>query len=231
MKNIPFRLLRNFYCRAPFTLIELLAVPAVALWRRRVRSAFTLIELLVVIAIIAILASMLLPALGQARAKVRTIACLSNQKQICLMAFSYSSDFDGYMGQARYLSYRHPTGTPNPFPHLARVGFTYPDTVQQDHYMALGYVSIETTYQGRRGNNIFYCPGALGKFGTIYYKYNGNWGNTPGHYFISSLVSAPNNSALIRDNTYGPYRNNEIVRPEETVLGGDSEVFLDPHPS
>jgi prepilin-type N-terminal cleavage/methylation domain-containing protein/prepilin-type processing-associated H-X9-DG protein len=62
------------------------------------RRAFTLVELLVVVGIIGMLMGFLMPALANARAQAKAVACLSNVRQIASAAQMYANDYRVYIG-------------------------------------------------------------------------------------------------------------------------------------
>ena len=83
----------------------------------KMRKCFTLIELLITVAIIAILAGMLLPALSRARDKAMSMQCMNNVKQLTMGSLSYANDFgdatvpSGMIGGPRWFERREFTET------------------------------------------------------------------------------------------------------------------------
>ncbi len=71
---------------------------------RGTKTQFTMVELLAVIAVIAILAGLLFPAIGGARAKARAAACLSNQKQVVMGILQSLNDNGQYFYSVDYTS-------------------------------------------------------------------------------------------------------------------------------
>ena len=122
--------------------------PMIRLYALRVRAAaFTLIELLVVIAIISVLSALLLPALGLAKERAKTISCMSNLKQIGIALTIYSDDHEDFLVPAEYGRSLSPTGEGWP-------------TILYN----LRYVPAErspTFYDVAQGNSVFRCPSAL----------------------------------------------------------------------
>ena len=110
----------------------------------RTRS-FTLIELLVVITIIAILASMLLPALAQAKEKGRTALCQANLKQVGVLMTVYAQDYDDMLPGNAWVNY----------PQAIHLGGNYPDGT--DCWGSWGNVYIDAKDWGSTGT-VFYCP-------------------------------------------------------------------------
>ena len=121
---------------------------------RSFQRGFTLIELLVVIAIIAILAAMLLPALGRAKDKAKRIQCMSNLKQIGIAVNIYATDFN------------------NKLPGMSSVAWLWDMPI---------YVLDQMQRNGVT-RNILYCPGFPAQNSDVLWGNNngfnnGVWGN------------------------------------------------------
>lgn len=126
----------------------------------RPRKGFSLIELLVVIAIIALLVSILLPALKEARRAARTVGCLANLQQLGRAHGAYSNDFKGQVGaltgppgQGYPLHYKSQSEAQglelirrySAFPEIVLPSFHYVTSALEQHsHLAL------TTYMGEK---------------------------------------------------------------------------------
>jgi len=140
---------------------------------------FTLIELLVVISIIAILASLLLPALSKAREKTKEVSCANKLRQIGLGIFSYAADNAGYIPPLRY-------------------SVNWPDREYWLDFLYLG--GHVNTNPGKVPQNIFICPSSQNTqiLRFVYFNYG------PNYSIFLDRASSPNGKLTRLDGVRKP---------------------------
>jgi prepilin-type N-terminal cleavage/methylation domain-containing protein/prepilin-type processing-associated H-X9-DG protein len=119
---------------------------------RSTKKGFTLIELLVVIAIIAILAALVLPALGEAKRKAHRTGCCSNLRQVSLALQMWVDDNSGWL----------PPGAASPYGIYEgqRPGYQEIDSYKYDlAYYLTGYLSLPAPDSTLRVVKVLFCPG------------------------------------------------------------------------
>ena len=110
---------------------------------RRRPNGFTLIELLVVVSIIALLVSILMPALGKAKERAKIAVCASNQHQLAVAVHLYGSDYNGHL--------------PGPPGYRANVLNTFHVENTNDCFLLYEYCGVPKA---------FYCPSSKFQFDT-----------------------------------------------------------------
>ena len=113
--------------------------------KRKTNFRFTMIELLVVVAIIAILAGILMPALSSALRKAKIISCTGNQKSIGLALSMYATDYNEFFprgdGWCTDMPWR-----------------VWHRTLLMGGYMGKAFQSSEVSDNNKRGKNVLVCP-------------------------------------------------------------------------
>ena len=168
------------------------------LFRQRA-SRFTLIELLIVIAIIAILAAMLLPALNKARDRARTIKCISNLGSIGKLLIIYNDDYAAI--------------PPATSPTDSAICWQDYLTAHSSHKRLATCIYME---EGKFISGIWACPASPNTWGE--YNVNPSWkGSRNDHYDI--------NHFLVRTWDFSYYcKVNKVKRPSQCMLVADEDM-------
>lgn len=169
--------------------------------RRRVKPwGFTLIELLVVIAIIAILASMLLSALQQARNKGKASACINNMKQLGLAVQLYlDSNKEYYFGNDNAASGRAAS----------------PPKGWDGYMIDKGYVSLAG----------FRCPGNTGKAPFLEEEWKPEGVHYGYNYF--HLGASTRESPKPANHSDLPAKYTQLTKPGNTLAMADNRVMAE----
>lgn len=175
------------------------------------RRGFTLVELLVAVGIIALLLTMLLPAMQGARKQARLILCLSNLRQFAIAAQTYALNYNDHypFAQVKVLT---PT---------ERITACWDFTTIKNR--ASGEVRLEAglLWQGEAiPEEIQQCPSFDGASNTAndpYTGYNYNYS------YIGGTASIKTVGAVTSRTVTGSARSGDVRRPYQTALFGDGQ--------